>query len=163
MVNLLLNKGASPSTCDKKDRQPLHWAAFLGHLEVLKLLVARGADVACKDRKGYTLLHTAAASGQIEVVRHLLRLGVEVRPRELCWGWEKRGQELERGWQELWVLLSCLSLPKSQILWMSWLPQSCELNSILSGDGGPGWFPAAFSFLNPQILWTLLLIKFKEL
>ncbi|NWS08842.1 ANR52 phosphatase, partial [Motacilla alba] len=30
MVNLLLNKGASPSTCDKKDRQPLHWAAFLG-------------------------------------------------------------------------------------------------------------------------------------
>ncbi|NWS34701.1 ANR52 phosphatase, partial [Polioptila caerulea] len=21
---------ASPSTCDKKDRQPLHWAAFLG-------------------------------------------------------------------------------------------------------------------------------------
>ncbi|XP_023804105.1 serine/threonine-protein phosphatase 6 regulatory ankyrin repeat subunit C-like [Cyanistes caeruleus] len=78
MVNLLLNKGASPSTCDKKDRQPLHWAAFLGHLEVLKLLVARGADVACKDRKGYTLLHTAAASGQIEVVRHLLRLGVEI-------------------------------------------------------------------------------------
>ncbi|XP_029814738.1 serine/threonine-protein phosphatase 6 regulatory ankyrin repeat subunit C [Manacus vitellinus] len=78
MVNLLLNKGASPSTCDKKDRQPIHWAAFLGHLEVLKLLVARGADVMCKDKKGYTLLHTAAASGQIEVVRHLLRLGVEI-------------------------------------------------------------------------------------
>ncbi|XP_010289718.1 PREDICTED: serine/threonine-protein phosphatase 6 regulatory ankyrin repeat subunit C, partial [Phaethon lepturus] len=78
MVNLLLNKGASLSTCDKKDRQPIHWAAFLGHLEVLKLLVARGADVMCKDKKGYTLLHTAAASGQIEVVRHLLRLGVEI-------------------------------------------------------------------------------------
>lgn len=30
MVNLLLNKGASLSTCDKKDRQPIHWAAFLG-------------------------------------------------------------------------------------------------------------------------------------
>ncbi|NWH84551.1 ANR52 phosphatase, partial [Aegithalos caudatus] len=30
MVNLLLNKGASPSTSDKKERQPLHWAAFLG-------------------------------------------------------------------------------------------------------------------------------------
>lgn len=30
MVNLLLNKGASLNVCDKKERQPLHWAAFLG-------------------------------------------------------------------------------------------------------------------------------------
>lgn len=30
MVNLLLNKGANLSTCDKKERQPIHWAAFLG-------------------------------------------------------------------------------------------------------------------------------------
>ncbi|XP_017586940.1 PREDICTED: serine/threonine-protein phosphatase 6 regulatory ankyrin repeat subunit C-like [Corvus brachyrhynchos] len=35
MVNLLLNKGASPSTCDRKDRQPLHWAAFLGRCSLL--------------------------------------------------------------------------------------------------------------------------------
>lgn len=61
-----------------KERQPLHWAAFLGHLEVLKLLVARGADLGCKDRKGYGLLHTAAASGQIEVVKYLLRMGLRL-------------------------------------------------------------------------------------
>lgn len=29
-VSLLLNKGASLNVCDKKERQPLHWAAFLG-------------------------------------------------------------------------------------------------------------------------------------
>lgn len=30
MVKLLLNKGANLSASDKKDRQPIHWAAYLG-------------------------------------------------------------------------------------------------------------------------------------
>ena len=29
-MNLLLNKGASLNVWDKQERQPLHWAAFLG-------------------------------------------------------------------------------------------------------------------------------------
>lgn len=34
MVNLLLSKGASLNVCDKKERQPLHWAAFLGEKRI---------------------------------------------------------------------------------------------------------------------------------
>lgn len=30
MVNLLLSKGANVSAKDKKERQPIHWAAYLG-------------------------------------------------------------------------------------------------------------------------------------
>lgn len=30
MVKLLLNKGANLSASDKKERQPIHWAAYLG-------------------------------------------------------------------------------------------------------------------------------------
>ena len=30
MVKLLLNKGANLSAIDKKERQPIHWAAYLG-------------------------------------------------------------------------------------------------------------------------------------
>lgn len=30
MVNLLLRKGANVSAKDKKERQPIHWAAYLG-------------------------------------------------------------------------------------------------------------------------------------
>lgn len=32
MVNLLLSKGANMSAKDKKERQPIHWAAYLGKL-----------------------------------------------------------------------------------------------------------------------------------
>lgn len=108
--------------------------SWAGHLEVLKLLVARGADVMCKDKKGYTLLHTAAASGQIEVVRHLLRLGVEVRPLWLQagWAWVQAGLETGVGEGAGW--------------WQEpWLLLGC-----------------LFFFLNPQILWGLLLPQIDE-
>lgn len=33
MVNLLLNRGVNFSAIDKKDRQALHWAAYMGELD----------------------------------------------------------------------------------------------------------------------------------
>lgn len=47
MVNLLLNKGASLSTCDKKDRQPIHWAAFLGRFSLRASLHFFSSLVVC--------------------------------------------------------------------------------------------------------------------
>lgn len=76
MVNLLLNKGASPSTCDKKDRQPLHWAAFLGgcscfhsHLSSVPHLpgVPHLSDVV-----------TCVPSGHLEVLKLLVARGADV-------------------------------------------------------------------------------------
>ncbi|TNM86767.1 hypothetical protein fugu_006997 [Takifugu bimaculatus] len=78
MVKLLLNKGANLSAMDKKERQPIHCAAYLGHADVVKLLVSRSADKSCKDKQGYTPLHAAAASGHIEIVKYLLRMGAEI-------------------------------------------------------------------------------------
>uniref|UniRef100_A0A672HZM2 Ankyrin repeat domain 52a n=1 Tax=Salarias fasciatus TaxID=181472 RepID=A0A672HZM2_SALFA len=87
MVKLLLNKGANLSAIDKKERQPIHCAAYLvtrrgrrhyRHVDVVKLLVSRSADKSCKDKQGYTPLHAAAASGHIEIVKYLLRMGAEV-------------------------------------------------------------------------------------
>uniref|UniRef100_A0A8C9ZU57 Ankyrin repeat domain 52a n=1 Tax=Sander lucioperca TaxID=283035 RepID=A0A8C9ZU57_SANLU len=77
MVKLLLNKGANLSAIDKKERQPIHCAAYLGHSEIVKLLVSRSADKSCKDKQGYTPLHAAAASGHLEIVKYLLRMGTE--------------------------------------------------------------------------------------
>uniref|UniRef100_A0A665UFA6 Serine/threonine-protein phosphatase 6 regulatory ankyrin repeat subunit C-like n=1 Tax=Echeneis naucrates TaxID=173247 RepID=A0A665UFA6_ECHNA len=77
MVSLLLRKGANVSAKDKKERQAIHWAAHLGHVDVMKLLVSHSADVTCKDKRGYTPLHAAAASGHLDAVQYLLRLGVE--------------------------------------------------------------------------------------
>uniref|UniRef100_A0A673H6X5 Serine/threonine-protein phosphatase 6 regulatory ankyrin repeat subunit C-like n=1 Tax=Sinocyclocheilus rhinocerous TaxID=307959 RepID=A0A673H6X5_9TELE len=77
-VTLLLNKGANVSARDIKDRQPIHLAAHLGHLEVVRLLVACSADVSCRDKQGFTPLHAAALGGHTEVVQYLLKHGAEI-------------------------------------------------------------------------------------
>lgn len=38
MVNLLLNHGANLVACDKKERQAVHWAAYLGEFTNIQLL-----------------------------------------------------------------------------------------------------------------------------
>ena len=48
---------------DKRDRRPLHYAAYGNHADVVRLLLARGADVDAIDKDHYTALHAAAAAG----------------------------------------------------------------------------------------------------
>lgn len=50
MVSLLLEKGATINAYDKKDRRAVHWAAYMGHVEVVKLLVDHGAELNCRDK-----------------------------------------------------------------------------------------------------------------
>lgn len=50
MVNLLIEKGATINAYDKKDRRAVHWAAHMGHVEVVKTLVENGAELNCRDK-----------------------------------------------------------------------------------------------------------------
>jgi ankyrin repeat protein len=55
------------------DHQPLHMAAWMGHVDVMHLLIAQGADLNDGyDRNAWTPLHWAAISGQIEAMKLLL-------------------------------------------------------------------------------------------
>ena len=49
MVRLLLEKGATINSFDKKDRRAIHWAAYMGHVDVVRLLVSFGAELRCTD------------------------------------------------------------------------------------------------------------------
>ena len=51
MVKLLLEKGATINAFDKKDRRAIHWAAYMGHVDVLRLLVSFGAELSCRDKQ----------------------------------------------------------------------------------------------------------------
>lgn len=51
MVELLLEKGASINAFDKKDRRAIHWAAFMGHQDVVRTLVEHGAELNCRDKQ----------------------------------------------------------------------------------------------------------------
>jgi len=57
MVRLLLREGATVDVTDKHGRTPLHWAAYMGHDDVIHDLVQAGANVNAVDAQ----------------VRHILR------------------------------------------------------------------------------------------
>ncbi|EEC02419.1 ankyrin repeat containing protein, partial [Ixodes scapularis] len=78
MVELLLQNKATCNFFDKRDRRAIHWAAYMGHTEVIALLVSHGAEVNVRDKDLYTPLHAAAANGRLSALRQLLSLGAEV-------------------------------------------------------------------------------------
>ena len=51
MVRMLLEKSATVNAFDKKDRRAIHWAAYMGHVDVVKLLVDHGAEINCRDKQ----------------------------------------------------------------------------------------------------------------
>ncbi|KAI1712177.1 ankyrin repeats (many copies) domain-containing protein [Ditylenchus destructor] len=56
----------------------LHFAAFKGHTEAVKLLLSRGANLEAKDFRHLTALHLAARNGHKELLKYLLDSGAEV-------------------------------------------------------------------------------------
>ena len=53
-------------------RAALHWAAALGHLDMVKLLCENGADVNLMGSHGWAPLHSAIQGGQTEMVEYLI-------------------------------------------------------------------------------------------
>ena len=51
MVELLLENGANCNIQDKQERRPLHWASYVGYVEIIKLLCKYGADINCLDKE----------------------------------------------------------------------------------------------------------------
>lgn len=50
MVTFLLKFGCAVNTRDKKERTALHWAAFMGHEDVVWSILQRSADVNARDK-----------------------------------------------------------------------------------------------------------------
>ena len=49
MTRLLLERGATINTYDRRGRRAIHWAAFMCHIEVVNILIGHGADINCYD------------------------------------------------------------------------------------------------------------------
>jgi ankyrin len=56
-------------------RQPIHYAARGGQIDMIEFLAARGANLDAQDKYGFSPLHLASEIGQAEAVRTLLQSG----------------------------------------------------------------------------------------
>ena len=85
MVELLVEKANVPiGPKDKRERRPLHYAAYGAHADVVRLLLMLGADVDAVDNDHYTALHASAASGAVIVVQQLLEAGADIQASNLA-------------------------------------------------------------------------------
>ncbi|KAH7387209.1 hypothetical protein KP509_16G010800 [Ceratopteris richardii] len=67
--------GADIDACDNDGRSPLHWAAYKGFVDCVRLLLFMDAYRCRQDREGCTPLHWAAIRGNLEACTVLVQAG----------------------------------------------------------------------------------------
>lgn len=83
-ATFLLGSGAQGHLTDINGDTALHWAAYKGHAELIRLLIHSGMDLEKPDYFGSTPLHLACLSGNISCVRILCeksKIGLEPRDK----------------------------------------------------------------------------------
>lgn len=78
LVDLLIDHGADVNMPSTRDEMPLHAAAALGRLTVVKTLLRHNANIAARDRHGLSPLGHAALHGHTSLVEYLIGQGATV-------------------------------------------------------------------------------------
>ena len=102
-VQAELDKGTDVNAKDALGT-PLHYAADLGHKEIVKLLIANDADVSAKTKWGQPPMQNAAPSGHKEIVELLIAKGADVNDAD-DGGWTPLHEAVDRGHKEIAELL----------------------------------------------------------
>lgn len=75
LIKLELEMGASPNFTDNLGNTPLHYAAALGNLTVMRILIDYGGNINAVSLSGDTALSQAVANGKTAMVKLLLTHG----------------------------------------------------------------------------------------
>ncbi|KAF8404780.1 hypothetical protein HHK36_009669 [Tetracentron sinense] len=75
--HIVAKYGADFDTPDNDGRSPLHWAAYKGFADTIRLLLFRDAYQGRQDKEGCTPLHWAAIRGNVEVCTVLVHAGTK--------------------------------------------------------------------------------------
>jgi len=88
IVKLLLDHGADVDAClagwtgsYESRRNPLEWAAYEGHVGMVRELLRRGAQTVGTGPNGESAMHYAAETGHADVLEVLLEHGCKVTPK----------------------------------------------------------------------------------
>lgn len=79
---LLLASSASTRTKDKRGQLPLHRAAAVGSIPIMKACLEHRSPLNATDMDGYTALHHAIAEGRGDAAGFLIKQGCEVDKRD---------------------------------------------------------------------------------
>ncbi len=81
--DLIINHKASTRIKDKRWQLPLHRAAAIGSLPLLKLLLDEGkSPINSTDNTGYTALHHALAEGHGDIAIELVKRGADLEKKD---------------------------------------------------------------------------------
>ncbi|KAH9624427.1 hypothetical protein KSS87_003446 [Heliosperma pusillum] len=75
LYHMVMKWNADPDVPDNDGRSPLHWAAYKGFADCIRLLLFLGAHRARQDKEGCTPLHWAAIRGNMEACTVLVQAG----------------------------------------------------------------------------------------
>ncbi|XP_077234001.1 putative protein S-acyltransferase 23 [Tasmannia lanceolata] len=75
--HIITRYGADFDPPDNDGRSPLHWAAYKGFADTVRLLLFRDAYQGTKDKEGCTPLHWAAIRGNVEACTVLVHAGTK--------------------------------------------------------------------------------------
>lgn len=81
LIALLLGNGCDVNAKSTLGDTPLHCAASLGNVAVLKQLIDQGAKIEEEDENGCTPLHYAAMFGQADAIEALIKHGANVQAK----------------------------------------------------------------------------------
>ncbi len=80
LMQMIIERGGRPN--GGTGYSPLHFAAYNGHPDAVRLLIDRGAEVSAADSGGRTPLHEAAEADQASIVEMLLSGGADPYHRD---------------------------------------------------------------------------------
>ncbi|KAH7833510.1 hypothetical protein Vadar_007040 [Vaccinium darrowii] len=75
--HIIAKYGADFDAPDNDGRSPIHWAAFKGFADTIRLLLFRDASQERQDKEGCTPLHWAALRGNVEACTVLVHAGTK--------------------------------------------------------------------------------------
>lgn len=144
----LLGMGAQNGLTDINGDTALHWAAYKGHPDLMKLLMYSGVDLQKTDNFGSTPLHLACLSGNLMCVRLLCeKNNFDLEPKDKN---QKTPLMLAQSHRHNDVVKLLYTVIKKRSRWM---PPLSEIWGVLFGGAGNSTKGPLLLFTCSVLLW----------
>ncbi|KAK8649845.1 hypothetical protein V6N13_139499 [Hibiscus sabdariffa] len=135
LYHIVSKWNADPDVPDNEGRSPLHWAAYKGFIDCLRLLLFLDAHRGRQDKEGCTPLHWAAIKGNLEACTVLLQASKEGLGVTDNSGFTTAQLASEKNHRKVAFLLVASNLPKltARFAFLAWL-------GVFVDSAGLVWF-----------------------